>query len=94
MSAIKEIKFDPKAFAECLGEYADITEEAAQKISDRATSYITGKGSGFHVEMTNEPKWQDSAYGVSRPVAYVTPNDDETNIEEIENKIFSKAVRG
>jgi hypothetical protein len=42
--------------------------------------------------MANEPKYQDSAYGVSRPVAYVVPDDDESAKEEAEDKILSKAV--
>ena len=50
-----------------------------------------GEG-GFHVEMSQEAKYQDSAYGVTRPVAYVVPDDDESAAEEAENKILSKAV--
>ena len=87
------IKFDPKGFAECLQGAEGIVEQSAQAIADRANGNIT-KGSGFHVEVTNEPRFQDSAYGVTRPIARVVANDDETSAEEAENKILSKAVTG
>lgn len=87
------IRFEPEGFAECLQGAADVVEQSAQTIADRANGYVT-KGSGFHVETTNEPRFQDSAYGVTRPIARVVANDDETSAEEAENKILSKAVTG
>ena len=85
------IKWDPAGFAECLQSVAGDVQSAAESIASRASSYVKN-GSGFHVEMGNEPKYQDSANGVSRPVAYVVPDDDESAKEEAEDKILSKAV--
>ena len=42
--------------------------------------------------MSSEAKFQDSSYGVTRPVAYVVANDDASAAEEAEQKILSKAV--
>lgn len=62
---------------------------------DRSNGNINAfKGSGFHVEMSNEPRFQDSSYGVTRPIGRVVANDDESSKEEAENKILSKAVGG
>ena len=91
MSKLKSIDFKPQGFAECLQGLSGQVQSAAETIASRATSYLT-KGSGFHVEMTTMPRYQDSSYGVSRPVAYVVANDAETAAEEAENKILSKAV--
>ena len=93
MSEVKDIKFYPQGFAECLASLSGDIQAAAEGIATRASSMVT-KGTGFHVEMTNEPRFQDSSYGVSRPVAYVVANDDESSAEEAENKILSKAVMG
>lgn len=92
MSEVK-IKFNPAGFAECLQALSGEVEAAANTIAGRADAYLT-KGTGFHVEMSNEARFQDSAYGVTRPVAYVVANDDETSADEAENKILSKAVMG
>ena len=88
-----KITFNPKGFAECLSGMSGQVEAEAQTIASRASSYTT-KGSGFHVEMSNEPRFQDSAYGVTRPIGRVVANDAETSKEEAENKILSKAVTG
>lgn len=88
---ITEIKFNPAGFAECLSGFAGEVQAAAEAIADRASAYTT-KGSGFHVEMGDEPKYRDSSYGVTRPVAHVVPDDDESAKEEAEDKILSKAV--
>lgn len=85
------ITFNPKGFAECLEELSGEVKAAAETIAGRASGYVT-KGSGFHVEMSNEAKYQDAAYGVTRPVAYVVANDDESSAQEAEEKILSKAV--
>jgi len=86
-----EIDFKPEGFAECLQGLSGQVQSVAEEIAARAGSYLQ-KGSGFHVEMTQMARYQDSAYGVTRPVAYVVSNDDETAKEEAENKILSKAV--
>jgi len=85
------IKWNPAGFAECLQGTAGELQSAAETIASRASSYLEN-GSGFHVEMGNEAKYQDSAYGVTRPVAYVVPDDEESAKEEAEDKILSKAV--
>jgi hypothetical protein len=87
------MQFKPEGFAECLAGMAGVVESEASKIATRANGYVT-KGSGFHVEMSNEPRFQDSSYGVSRPIGRVVANDDETSAEEAEQKILSKAVTG
>lgn len=87
------IEFNPAGFAECLQGLSGQVQEEAEKIAARASGYTT-KGAGFHVEMANEPRFQDSAYGVTRPIGRVVANDDETSAEEAENKILSKAVGG
>lgn len=93
MSTKIQIQFNPKGFAECLQGLSGQVQSTAETIAARAGSYLT-RGTGFHVEMTNMPRYQDSAYGVTRPVAYVISNDEETAKEEAENKILSKAVSG
>ena len=85
------IKWNPAGFAECLQGTAGELQSAAESIASRASSYQEN-GSGFHVEMGSEAKYQDSAYGVTRPVAYVVPDDEESAKEEAEDKILSKAV--
>ena len=87
------LKFNPAGFAECLSGGSAVVETEANKIASRANGYVRN-GSGFHVEMSNEARFQDSAYGVTRPVARVVANDDATSAEEAENKILSKAVTG
>lgn len=94
MSGLIDIKFDPKGFAACLQGLSGTVQSEAQKIASRASSYLTKGGSGFHVEMSGEAKFQDSAYGVSRPVARVVANDSKSAAEEAEKKILSKAVGG
>lgn len=72
------INFKPEGFAECLSGMSGTVEAEAEKIAARANGYVT-KGSGFHVEMTNEPRFKDATYGVTRPIGRVVANDD--NIE-------------
>ena len=93
MSTQIKIKWNPAGFAESLQGLSGQVQGEAEKIAARASSYLT-KGSGFHVEMTQMARYQDSSYGVSRPVAYVVSNDEESAKEEAENKILSKAVSG
>ena len=87
------ITFNPKGFAECLQGAAPLVESSAESIAARANGYVS-TGTGFHVETSDEPRFQDSAYGVTRPIARVVANDDATSAEEAENKILSKAVTG
>lgn len=94
MNVIQDIVWEPAGFAECLGGLSGTLQSEASAIATRASSYITKGGSGFHVEMSNEPRHQDSSYGVSRPVARVVANDEATAAEEAEFKILSKAVSG
>lgn len=91
MSTTIELKFKPEGFAECLQGMSGQVQSEAETIAARAASYLT-KGTGFHVEMSDEPRFQDSSYGVTRPIARVVANDEETSAEEAENKILSKAV--
>lgn len=92
MSTNINIKFKPEGFAECLQGLSGTVQAEAERIAARAESYLTG-GGGFSVEMTQMPRYQDSAHGVTRPVAYVMA-DEEASREEAENKILSKAVSG
>lgn len=89
-----EIKFNPAGFAECLAGMAGTVQAEAEKRAAIATGMLTGPGTGFHVEMSNEPRFQDSSYGVTRPIGRVVANDEESSKEEAENKILSKAVSG
>jgi hypothetical protein len=92
MSGLEKIEFKPEGFAECLQGLSGQVQSVADGIASRASGFITQGGGGFHVEMTTMPRYQDSSYGVSRPVAYVVSNDEETAKEEAEHKILSKAV--
>lgn len=92
MSEIK-ITFKPQGFAECLQGGTGLVQAEAETIAARASGYLE-KGSGFHVEMTQQAKFKDASYGVTRPVAFVVADDDESSAEEAENKILSKAVSG
>lgn len=93
MASKTTIQFNPAGFAECLQGLEGQVQAEAEKIAARATSYVT-RGGGFHVEMSNEPRFQDSAYGVTRPIGRIVPNDKATDAEEAEYKILSKAVTG
>lgn len=86
-------KWVPEGFAECLQGLSGQVQAEAEKVAARAGSYLT-RGTGFHVEMTQMARYRDESYGVTRPVAYVISNDEETAKEEAENKILSKAVSG
>ena len=92
MNSIEHIEWNPAGFAECLEGLSGTIQAEASAIASRASSFITKGGSGFHVEVSNEPRFKDSTYGVTRPIARVVANDDATSAEEAENKILSKAV--
>lgn len=91
--SLTDIKFNPAGFAECLQGLSGQVQGEAERIANRASEFLS-KGGGFHVEMSNEPRFQDSAFGVTRPVARVVANDEESSREEAELKILSKAVSG
>lgn len=92
MSTQIRIKWNPAGFSEALQGLSGTVQSEAEAVASRATAMLNGSGSGFHVEMTQMARYHDSAYGVTRPVAYVCSNDEETAKEEAENKILSKAV--
>ena len=83
-----DIKWNPSGFAECLQNLSGEVQNAAEEIASKASA-LTENGSGFHVEMESEARYNDSKYGVTRPIAYVVPDDEETAAEEAENKILS-----
>jgi hypothetical protein len=90
---IRITKWFPEGFAECLQGLSGKVQSEAETIAGRASNMLE-RGSGFHVEMSNEAKFLDEQYGVTRPVAHVVPNDEESSNEERWNKILSKAVSG
>lgn len=92
MSTKIQIKWNPKGFSECLQGLEGQVQAEAERIAARAESYLEGPGS-FSVEMTQKARYQDSSYGVTRPVAYVYA-DEAASREEAEDKILSKAVSG
>ena len=91
MSTQITLTFNPAGFAECLQGLSGTVKNEADKIAAKANSMIT-KGAGFTVETSNEPRFLDSAYGVTRPIARVVSLDEATAAEEAEYKILSKAV--
>ncbi len=91
MSTKIDIKYNPQGFAECLQSLSGQVQAEAERIAANAASQLSS-GGGFHVEMSNEARYQDPRYGVTRPVARVVADDDATAAEEAENKILSKAV--
>lgn len=89
-----EIKFNPAGFAECLNSLSDQVKSTAERLADQAKAESGGRGS-YTVEMHNEPRYKDSQYGVSRPIAIARVYADEAgSIDEAENKSMSKAVSG
>ena len=89
-----DIKFNPAGFAECLKGLSGQVEAEATKIANRATGFLPAGCGGFHVEMSDEPRYKDSSFGVSRPIARVVANDKASSIAEAKDKILSKAVNG
>ena len=81
----------PEGFAECLNSLSGTIEAEAEKIANKASGQCI-KGDGFHVEMTQQAKFQDAQHGVSRPVAVIVSNDTESAAEEAEYKILSKSL--
>lgn len=86
-----DLKLNHQGVAECLQGFSGEVQAAAEIIAARATSMLSG-GGGFHVEMSTEARYKDSAFGVSRPVAYVVSDDEETDKEESENKVLGRAL--
>jgi len=90
--SLKNIEFKPEGFAQILSGLSGQVQAEAERIAARATAMLDGHG-GFTVTMSNEPRFQDATYNVTRPVAYVSA-DDEASKEEAEHKILSRAVNG
>lgn len=86
-------KWNPAGFAECLQGLSGQVKAAGESIAARATANTT-KGSGFHVEMATEARFQDSVYDVSRPICRVVADDDESSREEYRDLVLTKAVSG
>ena len=68
-----------------------LVKSSAEAIASRASA-ASNVGGNFRVEMQSVKFARDAAFGASRPAAFVVANDDETNADEAENKILSKAV--
>lgn len=87
------IQFSSKGFAECLEGAADMVLENAERIAEQASHNAPGSA-GYRAELQYVPRFQDSQYGVTRPVAtgYVIANDDAASIAEAEDKSLSRAV--
>lgn len=83
------IKFDNGAFAECLSGMGEMCEAEARRLA----SQYEGPGTVTVVVTEQKARFQDSAYGVSRPVAVArVVADAEASADEAENKSLSKAV--
>lgn len=93
MSGIKITKWYPEGFAECLAGMDGMVQAEAEKLAAQAAqNYSQGH---YTVEVVHEPRFQDSAYGVARPVAVARVVADEAaSRDEAENKSMSKAVTG
>lgn len=87
-----KLTFNPAGFAECLAGMSDLVEATAVRLAEQARAELNGPGS-YTVEMTTKPRFHDSEYGVSRPVAYArVVADAAASADEAENKSMSKAV--
>lgn len=89
-----KIEFKPAGFAECLEGLGDQVQAACEKLAMQA-----GGLEHYTIEVSNEPRYHDAAYGVSRPIARALPvgritADQYASADEAENKTMSKAVGG
>ena len=94
MSTKIEIKFNPAGFAECLQGMTGQVQEICERLAEQA-----GGLNHFKITVTNEPRYKDPVYGVSRPIARASPvgvitADAYASADEAENKTMSKAVSG
>ena len=92
MSVKIDIEFKPEGFAECLSGMTELVRSACEQ---EATKY--GGPGGYSIEVTNEPRFLDASYGVTRPVGRGIPigqiiADETASADEAENKSFSKVV--
>lgn len=87
-----EIKFDPAGFAECLAGMDETVRAVAEQ--EIAKKLVETPGN-YTVEVVHEPRFQDSSYGVARPVAVARIiGDAVASASEAENKTMSRAVSG
>ena len=94
MSTRITIKFNPAGFAECLNSLSGEVKSVAERLAEQAKVESGGRGT-YTVKIHNEPRYKDSQYGVSRPIAIARVYADEAgSIDEAENKSMSKAVSG
>lgn len=87
-----KIEFKPEGFAECLAGFEGVVRD----ICEQQVAQMGGP-EHYTIKVTNEPRFQDSAYGVSRPIARGIPigritADEEASKDEAENKTMSGAV--
>ena len=94
MSKEIDIKFKPEGFAECLAGFSGMVRSICENLASQA-----GGLQHYTISVSNEPRYQDASYGVSRPVARAIPvgritADEYASADEAENKTMSKAVSG
>jgi hypothetical protein len=89
MAVQMTIKFIPEGFAECLSGLSGQVEAEARRLA----SQYEGPGTTTVVVTEQKARFQDSVYGVSRPVTVArVVADAEASADEAENKSLSKAV--
>lgn len=94
MSTKIQIKWNPQGFAECLQGLEGMVQNECEKLAAQA-----GGLEHFSIKVSNEPRYHDASYGVSRPIARAIPvgritADNQASADEAENKTMSKAVSG
>lgn len=92
MSEIRITKWFPEGFAECLAGMDDTVRSVAEQEVAKKLAETPGN---YTVEVVHEPRFRDSTYGVSRPVAVARIiGDAVASASEAENKTMSRAVSG
>lgn len=91
---IKITKWCPEGFAECLAGMTGQVQDVCERLAEQA-----GGLNHFKITVTNEPRYKDATYNVSRPIARAYPvgtitADAYASADEAENKTMSKAVSG
>lgn len=86
------ITFNPAGFAECLAGMSGMV----QSVCEQEAAKYNGPGE-YTIEVTNEPRFLDASYGVSRPIARAIPvgriiGDETASADEAENKSLSRVV--
>ena len=92
MSAEVKMEFKPEGFAECLSGMSGMVQAECERMAMQA-----GGLQHYTISVSNEPRFQDASYGVSRPIARAIPvghiiADESATADEAENKTMSKAV--